>query len=542
MSRIILPAALSVCIAMAASALFAPAGFGQTPPAAADPATGLPRADRPVEESPARQETQAAGEPRAAADLQPARTAPAAGEPRVAAPVPRPAPDTAVSIDFEEELLDDRLAILERRLTETLSRVDSLLMTLEIEVLKVQKDTLARRRELATVSTELSEQQRLTAQDIRNKERLVDLVERYGAGDWVARHLKVELEKFRHRTQRNPGLSADQEPLGRRLREYRQTLFELGTLLFRVDAEAGDYARALVAEGQPSPAVRSRLDSLVEDRKEALQAQERVLSELADRAARLLDLKRRREDQLQSLFTLVLDRMLWLRNREPLGLFPPNWALFGQAVDGGVGLLTRVYGWLLRERQMAEIRFTGSSWPWAAAVLVFGVMPWLAVRASRFLRGRLTRHRARGPEVPAHRVALLLAVRAAVWPVYIVLAVLALPQLGLSQNDSLGPALAGALQLAALVLWAGLFGEAVFRADGHGERRWGVAPEAGRWLRGAVLAVCVAAFVLLIPRYVLLNAPGDDVGASLALARLLMIAFAWWCWRWPRSVAAAEAR
>ena len=124
----------------------------------------------------------------------------------------------------------------------------------------MQKDTLARRRELATVSRELSEQERLTAQDIRNKERLVDLVERYGAGDWVARHLKVELEKFRHRTQRNPGLSADQEPLGRRLREYRQTLFELGTLLFRVDAEAGDYARALAAEGQPSPAVRSRLD------------------------------------------------------------------------------------------------------------------------------------------------------------------------------------------------------------------------------------------------------------------------------------------
>ena len=524
MTRNILPAVLIVSIAMVAFALFAPAGFGQTPPGAADPAA-LPPADRPVEEPAARQETRPAEEPQAAPDPSPAQAPPPAGEP-AAAPVPRPAPDTAVSIDFEEEVLDDRLAILERRLTETLSRVDSLLMTLEMDVLRVQKDTLARRRELAGVSRELSEQERLTAQDIRNKERLVDLVERYGAGDWVARHLKVELEKFRHRAQRNPGLSADQEPLGRRLREYRQTLFELGTRLFRVDAEARDYARALAAEGQPSPAVRSRLDSLIEDRKEALQAQEGVLSELADRAARLMDLKRRREDQLQSLYTLVLDRMLWLRNREPLGLFPPNWTLFGQAVDGGVGLLTRVHGWLLRERQMAEIRFTVSSWPWAAAVLVFGLMPWLAVRAARFLRGRLTGYRARGLEVPAHRVALLLAVHAAVWPVYVVLAVSALPQLGLSQNGSLGPALAGALQLAALVLWAGLFGEAVFRADGHGERRWGMAPEAGRWLRGAVLAVCVAAFALLIPRYVLLNAPGDDVEASLALARLLMIAFA----------------
>ena len=101
-----------------------------------------------------------------------------------------------------------------------------------------------------------------------------------------------------------------------------------------------------------------------------------------------------------------------------------------------------------------------------------------------------------------------------------------LPQFGLSQNDSLGSALAGAVQVVALVLWIALFGEAVFRADGHGERRWGLTPEAGRLLRTAVVVGCVAASALLVPRYVLLNAPGEDVAASLALARLLMIAFA----------------
>ena len=504
----ILPAALFVSVVMAASALVAPPSFGQAFPGAVDatehpPVTAPPAAPQTLQEAPPAQELRSGNEPR-----------------------PRTVSGTVPSIDFEEEVLDDRIGFIEKRLTETGSRVDSLLMTFEFQVLKVQKDTLARRRELESVRAEFSEQERLTAQDMRNKERLVDLVERYGAGDWVARHIKVELERFRHRGQRIPARSTDEESLRQRLREYRQALFELGTLLFRVDADARDYQRALAAEGQPSPALSTRLAGLVKDRKEALQGQERVLTELAERTTRLADLKRQREDQLESLYTLVLGRMLWLRNREPVGLFPPNGKLFGQALDGAVALFGRVYALFHLERQMSQGRFTASLWPWVAAVLVFGLIPWLAVRAGGLLQMRLAGHSARGRDVPAHRVALLLALHAAVWPVYIILVTLALPQFGLSQNDSLGPVLAEALQLAALVLWLGLFGEAVFRPGGHGERRWGLTPEAGRVLRTAVLAVCAAAFVLLVPRYVLLNAPGDEVAASLALARLLMIAFA----------------
>ena len=435
-------------------------------------------------------------------------------------------PEAAASIDFEEEVLDDRIAFIQKRLTETGSRVVSLLMTIELEVLKVQKETLALRRELESLRAELAEQERLTAQDLRNKERLVDLVERYGAGDWVARHIKVEIEKFRHRGQRGPARSTDEESLRQRLREHRQALFELGTLLFRADSDAGGYARALAAEGRPSPAVSGQLGDIVRDRKQALQAQENVLNELADTATRLADLKRQREDQIESLYAFVLGRMLWLRNREPVGLFPPNWALFAQAADGAAALLGRIYELFHLERQVAQIRFAASTWPWVAAVLVFGLLPLLALRARRFLRERVAAARARGQAAPAHRVALLLAGRAAVWPVCIVLVTLALPQFGLSRNDSLGPVLAGALQFAALVLWIGSFGDAVFRPDGHGERRWGLTPEAGRVLRTAVLAVSVAAVALLVPRYVALNAPGDDVAASLALARLLMIAFA----------------
>lgn len=512
-----LTAVLTVSATMAAAGVIAAPGFSQTPPGTVE-AEQSPPAVKPL------RVTEPAPQP--APDPRPAQRPGHAADPAPARETrPVPVPATAPGIDFEENVLDDRIAFIEQRLTETRSRVDTLLMTLEHEVLKVQKDTLARRRELESIRAELSEQERLTAQDVRNKERLVDLVERYGAGDWVARHIKVEIEKFRYRGQRSPARTTDEESLLQRLRAYRQALFELGTRLFRVDSDARGYARALAAEGRPSREVSIRLDGLIRDRKAALQVQERVLSELAEGATRLAELKRRREDQLESLYTFVLGRMLSLRNREPLGLFPPNGALFGQAVDGAVALFGRVYELLQLERQMSRSRFAASSWPWVAAALVFALIPWLAVSARGRLRARLADHAARGRHAPAHSVALLLAFRAAVWPLYLVLVTLTLPQFGLSRNDSLGPVLTGALQPAALILWIGLFGAAVFRPDGHGERRWGLTPEAGRMLRRVVLVVCVAAFVLLIPRYVLLNAPGADVAASLALARLLMIAF-----------------
>ncbi len=512
-----LPRFLIACAAMAVTGFAVLPGSGQAPPGA--------EALRAADPSGATEPSRVTAPPQATASPRTTATTPTDAPAPAAEPHPGSAPDAVVNIDFDEAMVEDRIGFIQRRLTESRSRVESLLGTIELGVLKVQKKTLAFRRELESLRAELTEQERLTAQDMRNKERLVDLVERYGAGDWVARHIKVELERFRHRGQRTVAAPTDEESLRRRLREYRQALFELGTLLFRVDADARDYARALGAE-KPSARESAELDRILGERKTALQAQERVLDALAEYATRLADLKRERENELESLYTLVLDRMLWLRNREPLGLFPPNWALLGQAIDGAVALSGRVYGLFQLERRMAYSRFSAAWSPWAAAVLVFGLAPWLALRAGRFLRGRLDDHRARGSDAPAYRGALLLALQTAVWPVYIVLVTTALPQFGLSHNDSLGPVVVEALQLTALVLWIALFGAAVFAPGGHGQRRWGLTPEAGGVLRGGVAAGCVAALVLLIPRYILLNAPGDDVAASLALARLLMIAFA----------------
>ncbi len=521
-----LPRAGLWLVMVAVAGLAAPAAFGQTPSGVeprwvADP-SGTPESSpvtAPPQAAPAGQAQTTA--PAEAVEARSSRLARAAGAAAESAP---PARDTPPNFDFEEAMVDDRIGFIERRLTESLSRVESLLGTIELGVLKLQKQTLAFRRELESVRAALATQERLTAQDMRNKQRLVDLVERYGAGDWVARHIKVELEKFHHRGQGSAAGATGEESLRRRLREYRQVLFELGTLLFRADSDARDRMRALAAE-RPAQRESAELERILKERRDALQAQERVLDALADYATRLADLKRERENELESLYTFVLGKMLWLQNREPVGLLPPNWNLLAQALDGGVALLARAHRLFQSERRMSQSRFATSYGPWVAAALLFGLIPWLALRTGRLLARRLAVQRARGREAPAHRVALLLAVQCAVWPACIVLITLAAPRFGLLQSGALGPVAAEAARLAALILWAGLFGKAVFDPDGHGQRRWGLTPAAGRVLRIAVVTGAVSAFVLLVPRHLLLNAPGDDVAASLALARLLMIAF-----------------
>ena len=179
MSMRLLSAALIVSAAMAASAAVPSLSVGQTPPGTVEVSESA-QATRPLEEEPQpRQESKPVEEPR-----------PAEGSGS------RPVSDTAVSIDFEEEVLDDRIGFIEKRLTET-------------AVAGGQPAHDARARGAGGTEghpcapqgagercgPSLSEQERLTAQDMRNKERLVDLVERYGAGDWVARHIKVELER-----------------------------------------------------------------------------------------------------------------------------------------------------------------------------------------------------------------------------------------------------------------------------------------------------------------------------------------------------------
>lgn len=516
-------AALTVFIIIATLLLITAVSFGQLSTGevgVVEPAQGKVSADHQAQQAIQAEQHLQQSRPQPVSELS------SASEPRtVDESIKSPAVHTSVSIDFEEEVLDDRIVFIEKRLTETRSRVDSLLMALELQVLKVQKGTLTHRRELENLRAEFTEQRRLTDQGMRNKERLVALVERYGAGDWVARHIKVEIEKFRQRGRRDVAQFGGEESLSQRLREYRQALFELGTRLFLVDSEARDYARALAAEGQPSPELISRLDGFLEDRKEALRVQEGILNELAEHATRLGELKHRRKDQLESLYTLVLGRMLWLKNREPLGLFPVNWALLGQAADGASSLVQRVYVWVQLEWNTAKARFTAASWPWAVAAFLFGVLPVFAAGVRRALRVKLAGYVAKDQNTSLCFTMTMQALRAAVWPFYMVLIVLGLSEFDLLQSDSLGQGLAGALRVTALILWVGLFGKAAFGREGDGERGLELNYKAARMLRVGTVLGCVAAFVTLVPRQMLLSAPGDDVSADLALARVLMITF-----------------
>ena len=126
-------------------------------------------------------------------------------------------------------------------------------------------------------------------------------------------------------------------------------------------------------------------------------------------------------------------------------------------------------------------------------------------------------------------VAAVLVVQAAIWPGYLAGLAWLFGQ-GLAQlpeQRELARALVGSLQIGALLLGISLLGRALLQPDGWGQRFWVLSPALCRLLRRTVVITCLAALVLLIPRHLLLTAPGEGETAvgSLTLARLLFLAF-----------------
>src|ERR1044071_812200 len=72
-----------------------------------------------------------------------------------------------------------------------------------------------------------------------------------------------------------------------------------------------------------------------------------------------------------------------------------------------------------------------------------------------------------------------------------------------------------------------LLARILLRPQGWMQRYWGLSPEVGKALRQTVTIGCLATLVFLVPRHILVHAPGgpEAVVGSLALARLCFTAF-----------------
>ncbi|GIX47321.1 MAG: hypothetical protein KatS3mg131_1532 [Candidatus Tectimicrobiota bacterium] len=159
-------------------------------------------------------------------------------------------------------------------------------------------------------------------------------------------------------------------------------------------------------------------------------------------------------------------------------------------------------------------------------------LPWLAVRLRRQLRRALgaavAAAQQRG-EPPRLSGAVLALLHAAVWPAYVALLAwmrrLFLPPT--YADAEFAQALLGGVQVIALVLGVASLARTVLQPGGWGQHFWGIGAELCRFLRRSLVVLCFAAVLFLVPRHVVLVAPGEAQAAagSLALARLLFLAF-----------------
>jgi potassium efflux system protein len=116
-----------------------------------------------------------------------------------------------------------------------------------------------------------------------------------------------------------------------------------------------------------------------------------------------------------------------------------------------------------------------------------------------------------------------------IWPTYIAVIIWVWPQIlpRAPSQPALELALVAGLQLGTLILWIGLLGQAIFRHDGWGMQYIGLNSDLCRFLWRTMTVGWLAALVLLVPRHMLLIAPGepDTAAQGLAFARLCFTAF-----------------
>jgi small conductance mechanosensitive channel len=217
--------------------------------------------------------------------------------------------------------------------------------------------------------------------------------------------------------------------------------------------------------------------------------------------------------------------MFWLRDAERFNL-----TVVRNIIAGASSTVVRLREMVHAERVRLSTALTGAIHLWVFAVVLLVFMPWIAYQMHTYLRELVTSLLSRCVErgLPCGIIdALLIVVRAAVWPAYLMLLAWARTQFAPRETVVTDWLLSGSLEVSALILFAALLGRDMLRPRGWGRQFWGWRPELCRFLYRIVVVGCLAAFVFMVPRHVLLTAPGqaEVATASLALARFLLLLF-----------------
>jgi small-conductance mechanosensitive channel len=430
----------------------------------------------------------------------------------------------------EQRTLQEQAVSLEQQLGQVTSPAEELLLTAGLETVKIRQASADLRQQLNRLGDESIRQEKHNAQLKQEIDRLRTLAEKYSDGEGMAQRLLVTFERLRRERLRQP--DAPIEAVEARLQALTEHMFVLDDRLYEFDQRAEERVTAFseALQGVPSAqreAATATFRQALAEQRAALREQQQVLSSLVQDATRLLALHREYKRLLDEGYFFVLTEMFWLRDAKTL-----SWGVAEDVVTGALSMVKRLRTFVVATEASASAKLTVALYVWLIASIVFVVLPWSIWRFERRLRLRQEAslaHTAAQDSPPGLGTAVLIVLRAALWPAYLALLAWLLGQFLPQDPDQreLSHALVSGLQISAVVLGAGLLGRYLLQPDGWGQRCWNASAELCRFLRRIIVILCLAVLILQIPRYILLAAPGEGEVAvgSLALARAFFLAF-----------------
>lgn len=420
---------------------------------------------------------------------------------------------------------------IEQRLKKTADPAEEVVLAVELETVEIRKLTSRYRQQLNRVSDRVLVQEKFNSQEKQDLDRLVSLVERYAGGEHVAQRLQLAFARLRReRTLFRADLIGELEG---RLQMLTEPSLDVDEQLYEFD-RVGEL-RIGEMRVQLDIVDRAEVEAKVAQVRQALGEQKLALRELHQSLAlltqelnKLINLHRERKRLLDDSYRFILTKMFGFRDSQPM-----SWHVFYAAAAGVLHTADRLRRFVRTELSIVVAGLLRSTRFWLLLPLLFIGLPWVAYRIRHALRSWARSYASDEVERQSFiRTALsasLMLIQTSIWPTYIAVIVWAWPQIlpGGAYESEFKRALIAGIQLAALLLWLGLLGHAIFRRQGWGQRFAGLRPELCDFLRRTIMVGWLAALVLLVPRHLLLTATSGSefIRENLALARVLFMTF-----------------
>ncbi len=420
---------------------------------------------------------------------------------------------------------------IERRLQQSTDPTEIVMLKVHLDTIKLRQGTTEYRQQANLLSDRVVEQEKRNAYEKQEIEHLTTLVEKYASGERIGRRLQNAFTRLQHEQLRHG--EAAMRTMEVDLNALAERELDLEELLYAFDQQVEIRLRDLTLALHNLPpkqreAKLADVSKALEAHREALREQKQALTALVQEQTKLIALRHAYKRLLDEGSQFVLTKLFWLRDAQTMGGRLLQEALMGLSITAG-----RVQTTLQNELALLPLGTADALRFWGLGAFFLLALPllafWLSTRLRQRITVRLSSDTAYESLATRGGVACLIIVQTVIWPGYLALLVWAWPRVMLMGHSGLNldlPLELG-LQLVALVWWGWLVGRAFLHPRGWIQRYERFNREVCRALQRTMTVGALVTSVFLIPRFMLLNAPGgpEAVAASLALARLCFTTF-----------------